>query len=152
MEEERLDEFYEAVKTSVEVFQCNKEFGELLNHPQISREEKVSIMKEVFGCSIPGELMELMKLMVTKGRAAEIISVLQYFIGLVKETKKIGIADVTTAIELTENQKKKVEERLLETTRYKEFEMHYHVDSSLIGGLVIRIGDRVVDSSIKTKL
>jgi F-type H+-transporting ATPase subunit delta len=42
--------------------------------------------------------------------------------------------------------------RLLATTGYVDFEIDYIVDESLIGGMVIRIGDRVVDSSIKTKL
>ena len=41
---------------------------------------------------------------------------------------------------------------LLETTSFQQMEMHYAIDESLIGGMVIRIGDRVVDSSIKTKL
>jgi len=45
-----------------------------------------------------------------------------------------------------------VEERLLETTGFVSLEMEYAVDESLLGGLVIRIGDRVVDSSIKTRL
>ena len=45
-----------------------------------------------------------------------------------------------------------IEQRLLDTTQYVEFEMEYSVDPSLIGGLVIRIGDRVVDSSIKTQI
>ena len=47
---------------------------------------------------------------------------------------------------------KEVERKLLETTSYQQMEMHYQTDESLIGGMVIRIGDRVVDSSIKTKL
>ena len=55
-------------------------------------------------------------------------------------------------MELSEVQKKQIEDRLLETTSYKEMEMTYAVDESLIGGMVIRIGDRVVDSSVKTKL
>ena len=41
---------------------------------------------------------------------------------------------------------------MIQTTKYVEFEMHYDVDTALIGGMVIRIKDRVVDSSIKTKL
>ena len=45
-----------------------------------------------------------------------------------------------------------MENRLLKTTKYVEFEMHYKVDAALIGGMEIRIGDRVVDSSIRTKL
>ena len=47
---------------------------------------------------------------------------------------------------------KEIEEKLLETTNYHEMEMHFSEDSSLIGGMVIRIGDRVVDSSIQTSL
>ena len=45
-----------------------------------------------------------------------------------------------------------LEKKLLETTPYVAFEMHYSVDSALLGGMVIRIGDHVVDSSIKTRL
>jgi F-type H+-transporting ATPase subunit delta len=78
--------------------------------------------------------------------------VFDYFINLVKEEKKIGSASVTTAVSLTDAQKAKVEQKLLDTTKYESFEMNYSVDESLIGGMVIRIGDRVVDSSIKTKL
>ena len=74
------------------------------------------------------------------------------FIAQVKEYKKIGTADVTSAVELSSAQKTQVKEKLLATTRYVEFEMNYNVDPSLIGGMIIRIGDRVVDSSIKTQL
>lgn len=70
----------------------------------------------------------------------------------VKEYKKIGVVYVTTAVQLTQSQKDDVEKRLLETTSYTKFEMNYTVDAGLIGGMVIRIGDRVVDSSIKSKL
>ena len=55
-------------------------------------------------------------------------------------------------MESREDQKAAVEKRLLATTKYVKFEMHYDVDAALIGGMVIRIGDRVVDSSVKTKL
>ena len=56
------------------------------------------------------------------------------------------------AVPLKESQCKEVEKRLLDTTKYKSMEISYGVDASLIGGMVIRIGDRVVDSSIRTKL
>ena len=45
-----------------------------------------------------------------------------------------------------------IEIRLLATTKYKTIECIYDVDKDLIGGMVIRMGDRVVDSSIRTKL
>ena len=110
------------------------------------------MIENIFRGRVSDEIVALMKLMIAKGRYSKIESVFDYFIGLVKEEKKIGIAYVATAVELTDGQKRAVVKRLLETTRYKTFEMHYTVDASLIGGMVIRIGDRVVDSSIKTKL
>ena len=74
------------------------------------------------------------------------------FIDEVKKLKGIGIAYVTTAIPLSLAKQKEIEEKLLATTSFKQMEMHFMVDEELIGGMVIRIGDRVVDSSIKTKL
>ena len=55
-----------------------------------------------------------MKTLISKGRASEMLSVFDYFIDLVKEEKKIGKADVVTAVELSAEQKAKVEKKLLE--------------------------------------
>jgi len=57
-----------------------------------------------------------------------------------------------SAVELSPEQKAAVEAKLLETSGYRKMEMHFDTDAALIGGMVIRIGDRVVDSSIRTKL
>ena len=152
LEENRMDEFFEAVKVVADILRTNDEFGKLMNHPKIIKEEKVKIVEEAFGNNVPKEIVGIMALMITKGRAEEMLSVFDYFIDLVKEEKKIGRAFVATAVELSADQKAKVEQKLLDTTKYETFEMNYSVDTSLIGGMVIRIGDRVVDSSIKTKL
>ena len=62
------------------------------------------------------------------------------------------MASVTSAVSLSDSQKAAIEKRLIETTSYSTMEIEYTVDKSLIGGLIIRIEDRVVDSSIKTKI
>ena len=76
----------------------------------------------------------------------------KYQLDKIKELKGIGVVYVKTAMPLGQEQKNKIQQKLLDTTRYKKVEMHYEVDESLIGGMKIRIGDRVVDSSIETKL
>ena len=148
----RMDDMYEEVLELQKLLQANEELQKMMENPKVIREDKENVIETVFRGRISDEIVELMKLMIAKGRYTNIESVFDYFIGLVKEEKKIGIAYVTTAVELTDGQKDEIVRRLLETTRYESFEMNYAVDASLIGGMVIRIGDRVVDSSIKTKL
>ena len=152
LEENRLDEFFDAGKILVDILQSNEDLRQFLHHPKIIREEKVRMIEDTFEGRIPKEMVGILVLMISKGRIGEMASVLEHFLNLVKEEKKIGQADVTTAVELNDLQKSKIEEKLLETTKYESFECTYHVDKALIGGMVIRIGDRVVDSSIKTKL
>ena len=69
-----------------------------------------------------------------------------------KEYKKIGVAEVISASPLSGEQKEKIEKKLLDTTHYETMEIEYKVDEKKIGGLMIRIGDRVVDSTIQSKL
>ena len=148
----RMDDIYVEVQELQKLLRENEDLQKMMENPKVIREDKENVIETVFRGRISDEIVELMKLMIAKGRYSNIESVFDYFIGLVKEEKKIGIAYVTTAVELSDGQKDEVEKRLLETTRYESFEMNYVVDASLIGGMVIRIGDRVVDSSIKTKL
>ena len=148
----RMDEMYEEVCELRKIVGENDELKKLLDNPKVIREEKESVIENIFRGRVSDEIVELMKLMIAKGRYSQIESVFEYVIGLVKEEKKIGVAHVTSALPLTGGQKANIIKRLLDTTKYETIEMNYAVDASLIGGMVIRIGDRVVDSSIKTKL
>ena len=130
----------------------NNEFVKMMNHPQISREEKESVIENVFKGRVSDDMTGLLKLLVTNGRFSDVMSVIDYFIAEIKDYKKIGIAYVATPLELSDEQKSDVEKKLLETTEYEKIEIVYSIDESLIGGMTIRIKDRVIDSSVKSKL
>ena len=149
VEESKVDSLYAEATDCLKVFEENSELGRLLNHP---KSEKEKVIENAFGQFVSKDITGLLVLMVSKDRQKQIMETLRYFIGKIKEYKKIGSAVVSTAKPLTAAQKEKVLSRLLATTGYVDFEIDYIVDESLIGGMVIRIGDRVVDSSIKTKL
>ena len=152
LEENKMDSLLTEVKVISEALRDSQDLARLMNHPKIVKEEKVKLMEDIFKGRVSLELVGLMCMIVEKGHYQELTSVFDYFVERVKEYKNIGTAYVTSAIELTEAQKKAVESRLLKTTKYVKFEMHYKTDATLIGGMVIRIGDRVVDSSIAAKL
>ena len=152
VEDEKVDVLLEEIEQLQKILAENEDFGRLMNHPKIIKEEKIEVAKTVFEGRISGELLGFLTIIISKDRYREIDEILTYFVAKVKEYKGIGIATVTTAVPLKDDQCKAVEKKLLDTTKYKSMEIHYDVDASLIGGMVIRIGDRVVDSSISTKL
>lgn len=152
MEKDRTDVLYEEIGSLVPVLEGNPELMALLNNPRIVKEEKVSIIQQVFGGRVEEELMGFLTIVVEKGRQNDLLPIFDYFIQRVKEFKRIGTVSVTSAVELSEEQKARLKEKLLASTDYVMFETSYQIDPALIGGMVIRIGDRVVDSSIRTRL
>ncbi len=152
IEENKVDVFEEEISAILDILNENQDFLNLLNHPKIAKEEKLQVVSNVFEGKISKEVLGFLNIIVSKERNKELVAIMQYFLDEVKGMKGIGVCYVTTPMELKQAQKEEVVKKLLSTTAYKDMEMHYIVDEKLIGGMVIRIGDRVVDSSIQTKL
>ena len=152
VEEKRTKELLEEVKVIKEVLIENPDFTKLLQIPGIAKGEKEKILKNVWEGRISREVEGLMLLLLEKEHLGELSKVLDYFGEKVKDREGIGTAYVSTPMPLTDAQRLAVEKRLIETTKYNQFEMHFSVDETLIGGMVIRIGDRVLDNSIKNRL
>ena len=152
VEENKVDVFADEIRAILDILNQNPDFVNLLNHPKISKEEKLQVVEEVFGGKVSKEIQGFLNIIVSKERNKEIMAIMEYFLDEVKALKGIGVCYVTTPMELKEAQKEAVVKKLIETTNFKEMEMNYQIDETLIGGMVIRIGDRVVDSSIQTKL
>ena len=152
VEQNSVDRFYDESKAVYDAVKCNEDLIGFLSHPKIGREDKIKAIDNIFGTFVSNEMTGFLVNIVSKDRSKDIPAIMEYFGDKVKEYRKIGTAYVTTPMELDEHMKKKVENRLLQTTDYRSFDMNFSVDPGLIGGMVIRIGDRVVDSSIKSKL
>lgn len=152
MEENLSDIMLEEVQAIGDILKQNPDFDKMMLHPKISKIEKKDIMKNVFEGKVSNEMIGFLELVLSKERYVDLKDIFDYFVDKMKEEKKIGVAYVTTAAEISEEKKKVIENKLLETTGYLKMEMHFAVDPELIGGMVIRIKDRVVDSSIRTKL
>ncbi len=152
VEENIMDQTAKEAQAVLDAFAESEELSKLLNHPKVAREEKIKVIEDIFKGKFSDTIVGFLVIIVQKGRYNEIPEIFRYFLDQVMEYKNIGTAKVTSATALTDEQKAAVEKRLLEVTKYVEFNMDYKVDPSLIGGMVIRIGDRVVDSSIRTQI
>ncbi|MCR4611532.1 MAG: ATP synthase F1 subunit delta [Lachnospiraceae bacterium] len=152
LQQDRIDDFDDEVKVILDVLKENEDLSKMMCHPQIVKDEKVEVVESIFKGRVNDEIVGLMVMVIEKDHFKDMEDIFTYYINRVKEYKNIGVAYVTTPMELSDSRKKSIEKKLLDTTDYVSFEMNYEVDPELIGGMVIRIGDRVVDSSVKTKI
>ncbi len=152
LEKGLVDSLMEEIGEMRKILSANPDFSRLMNHPDIGRDDKLGILSKVFEGRLSDTLFGFIRVLVVKGRYGAIDDIFTYYTDRYKEYHRIGVAYVTSAVDLTQGQKEKIEKRLLETTGFAGMEMHFSVDAGLIGGLVIRIGDRVVDSSIRSRL
>ena len=150
--EDRAVQLMEEIRCVIEVLAQNPEFDGLMRHPGIPKQEKIQVVGNVFTGRVSDELKKFLEIVVAKERYGDLNDIFEYYIARVKEDQKIGVAHVKTAVELTEEQKSAVEAKILETSGFHKLEMNYSVDPAIIGGMIVRINDRVVDSSIRTKL
>ena len=151
-EKNALDTILEEVLFVKQTMLDNQDLNKLLLHPNIEKEEKIKVIENIYKGKISDEITGLMTMLVDKGHVKDFIAVFDYVIHAIKEEKGIGIANITSAVSLSDAQKNKIENKLVATTKYHKIEGIYQVDSGLIGGLVIRIADTVVDSSLRTQL
>ena len=142
----------EEVTALKKVLDENPELSGVMLNPRISKEEKTDLLQRIFENRISDDLTSFLCVLSEKGRYGEVEGVLDYFSERIREDEGIGTAYVTTAFSLKEEKKKEIHDRILSGTKYRKLDVIYSVDESLIGGMVIRIRDRVVDSSIKTRL
>lgn len=151
VEEERLDSLWDEVKAVRSAVLSNPEFLEVMCHPEMTQDKKLNLLEEIFGGQ-SDDMKGFLNVLVRKGRFGEILSVLDYFDEQAKEYKKIGVVDVAAPLPLSDSQKTEIENRLLQVTGYETLEVHYRLEEGLLGGMVIRIGDRILDNSIRSKI
>jgi F-type H+-transporting ATPase subunit delta len=152
VEENTTSQLLEEAAALREIIRSNDDFRQFMNHPKIIKEDKITVVKNVFEGKMSKDLIGLLITVIEKDRYSDIDAILNEFIAKVKEYNNIGTAYITTAVALNDSEKNDIVTKLLATTKYETLDCIYKVDESLIGGIVIKMGDRVVDSSIRTKL
>jgi F-type H+-transporting ATPase subunit delta len=122
-----------------------------LENPKVSRVKKFAFVQETLQGKISPEIYNLAVLLVQRGRQAQATVVAQEFTKLLNNLRGIETALVTTAIEMTPQEEAAVKARLSQITN-KQVEIKKEVDPSIIGGVVARVGDTLIDGSIKSRL
>jgi F-type H+-transporting ATPase subunit delta len=121
-----------------------------LESPNISEEKKIELLNAVLATSQP-EARNLARLLLQRNRLGIIPDIYHTFQEEVLADKGIAIADVTTAEPLDDAGQAVVRDRLKKLTG-KDIELRMKTDPAIIGGIVARIGDQLIDGSVISQL
>lgn len=130
---------------------ASKELLNAVKSPVINQEKKATLLKAVFSGKVSKQLEDALALLVQKGRAPVIPDVMKEFQAILYEQSGIVIALVESAIPLGESEKQTIAQKL-EAISGKKIRIENKVNPELIGGFTARIGDTVIDGSVKHKL
>ena len=141
----------EDYQSIMKIFKENLPIKNLLETPQILDKDKKKLLKDLFEGKIPEVLLSFLTLLVDKKRIQYVFNIFPEFEKLVKENQGIVMAEVTTAIPLDDALSQSFKKKL-ETKTKKKIEMVEKVDTGIIGGVTVILGDKVIDHSIKYQL
>lgn len=122
-----------------------------LTNPQIATKDKHDLIRKLYQGELSKNMYNFLLLLVDKHRLALFPAIAAQYHARSNEARGILIADVTTAIPATAAQQKQIADKLAKVTG-KTIELRLHEDKKLIGGVVVKIGDRRIDGSVAGRL
>lgn len=149
LEEGTLEETYEQFKSFYAALREEKDFKRLLTENILSADEKKDLVEKIMGNG-QSYLKNFLFILIDRKRSDEICDIFLEFEDLYKEKKNILECEVVTAVELSSSQKKKITEALGKKYN-KNVTAQFKTDESILGGMVVYVGNDMIDGSVKTR-
>lgn len=149
-EHNQLDE-WERELAQLSVTLAIPESEEFFEHPAVPPEAKQEALRTMITGDEQQEVRNLLLLLLERDRLHQLPQIVDVFHTLVLEDRGIAIAIVTTAVELQPEELELIRYRVQQMVG-KEIQITANVDPDIIGGIVVRIGDMLLDGSVRTQL
>jgi F-type H+-transporting ATPase subunit delta len=124
---------------------------ESLTDPALPVERKKAVLQEILGEKASPHTISILGFLVEQGKARELTAIVDELVAVAAERRKAAVAEVRTAVPLSDKQRDDLA-KALERATGKTVQLKVVVDPSVIGGVVARVGDQVIDGSIRKRL
>jgi F-type H+-transporting ATPase subunit delta len=151
-ETNKVEVFADNARSLLTLFQESAEFRSFVLNPLIKAEEKKAVLQQVCGKEIDTYFINFLLLLVDRRRIVFLEGICQEFIALQRKLNNIVLADVTSAQTLTADQEKAIADQVKQMTGANAVELNISTDADLIGGVVIKVGSKVFDASLRGQL
>ncbi|MEG1284382.1 MAG: F0F1 ATP synthase subunit delta [Romboutsia sp.] len=142
---------YEELNAVVDTLKSNKDFYGVLKSPLVGKTDKKSLIEKVFANQISASLSNFLKIIIDKDRVSAIEAVEKSYKELLNEKNNIVEGIAITAISISEEELKNLEAKL--SSKYnKNVTLQNEVDQSILGGVLVRLGNEEIDGTVKSRL
>jgi F-type H+-transporting ATPase subunit delta len=135
-----------------QLYQKNYELKEFIHNPRIRSEGKKDALGELLGNKISRVLLNHMYLIIDQDRGRIFPKIAEEYYRLAKDTRAKVTAEVITALPVANGMLLDDLAKELRKLTKKDVHLRVRVDESIIGGVIVRVGDKVLDGSIRRKL
>ncbi len=146
-----LDKFNTDLALVKQTIKENRDLKDFLEHPLIQINDKKEIIDRVFKDYISVYTVNLIKLLIDKNRIFILSLISDHYKEHLNKKRNISTAKVITAVEIDEETRNRLKEKL-ENIFNEKIIIETTIDKEIIAGMIVRIGDKIIDGSIKTKL
>ncbi|PPA69596.1 F0F1 ATP synthase subunit delta [Jeotgalibacillus proteolyticus] len=134
-----------------EVFEKNPEYTLLLQSPKVTKEQKKQLIQQAFN-GLSSYVINTLSILIDRRRDNEIAALADAFIELSLTSRGTAVAYVSSATKLSEADQALVSQVFAGRVGKSNLQIQNHVDSSLLGGMSVRIGNRIFDGTLRSKL
>ncbi len=144
-------EVEQELKAIVQIIEAEPDLGKFLEHPNIDNTKKIALLQNVFEDKISEIVWNTLKLLITRGREAILPNLMQYYVEIANEALGQANALVYSPYSLSDQESTEIAAKFGQITG-KTIQVENILDETLLGGLRVRIGDRLYDGSLSGKL
>ena len=149
--EEELERVENELFTIAQALDDSPELRSTLTDPQLPMEKKQALIDDLIGGRASSLSVDLVQLIVSQGRASELSDIARAVVEAAAASRDKAVAEVRSAVPLDEETIERLAAALGRATG-KSVEVKVVVDESVIGGIVARVGDTVIDGSLARRV
>lgn len=147
-----VDRISEDVNSLLNLMKESDDLRVCLTNPLFKAEQKKAVISQLAGDQLHPYTRNFLMLLVDRGRIIFLERISQQFQELVRQLNQTVLAQVTSAVPLSDAQQESIRQKVLTITQARQVELDIKVEPDLIGGVIIRVGSQVIDVSLRGQL
>ena len=146
------DRFGQDASLLAELLSVSDDLSQLFDNPIVDPEIKKGVLRQLAAEQIHPLMLNFSLLLIDRGRVQFLGRICEQYKELLRQLNKTVLAQVTSAIPLSDRQQDEIRQKVLAMTGARQVELSTSLDPELIGGVVITVGSQVIDASLKGQL